>query len=107
MFADMMEQKYTNLGFLAPLVDAMTQLQPSDRPKARQAMQIFENIESKLRGPTLRWRLRSVSGPMGARVANDVVSYLRELKVLCMCNLSAFPDLEASDWFNCLQCYLQ
>lgn len=89
----MMEQKYTNLGFLAPLVDAMTQLQPSDRPKARQAMQIFEDIESKLRGPTLRWRLRSANDPMGTRVANDVVSSLRELKVLCMCNLSASPDL--------------
>lgn len=70
----------------------MTRIEPSSRPKAAQALQIFEGMVSKLRGTTLRWRLRKVNDPMGTRVANDVRSTLLELKTLCMCAYSASTE---------------
>lgn len=50
-------QIYSNINFLNPLVDRMTQRNPSDRPTASEASDEFELVVSKLRKLKIHWRL--------------------------------------------------
>ncbi|KAL5530918.1 hypothetical protein ACEPAG_3794 [Sanghuangporus baumii] len=50
-------EKYSNAQFLKPLVESMTQLVPSERPKADAALKQLENIVSPMSKSSLRWRL--------------------------------------------------
>ncbi|OCB88212.1 hypothetical protein A7U60_g4617 [Sanghuangporus baumii] len=58
-------EKYTNLTFLAPLIERMTELDPKDRCTSREAQTIFNRLISEQQRLTLRWRLKEKdSGPV-------------------------------------------
>jgi len=50
---------YTNLDFLAPLINRMTQRDPSSRPSAEQALQQWRTIRARINTLHRYWRLRS------------------------------------------------
>ncbi|OCB92166.1 hypothetical protein A7U60_g458 [Sanghuangporus baumii] len=50
-------EKYSNVQFLMPLVESMTRKDPSERPKADEALNQLEDIISQRSKASLRWRL--------------------------------------------------
>ncbi|OCB92195.1 hypothetical protein A7U60_g417 [Sanghuangporus baumii] len=50
-------EKYSNAQFLKPLAESMTQMVPSERPKANAALKQLENLVSLMPKSSLRWRL--------------------------------------------------
>ncbi|EJC99794.1 uncharacterized protein FOMMEDRAFT_127977 [Fomitiporia mediterranea MF3/22] len=71
-------KKYTNLGFLTPLVDAMTRKDPKSRPTIDEAMELFENIISRQRKYTLTWRLKPATDGRLKHFIKDVGWISRE-----------------------------
>ncbi|KII88223.1 hypothetical protein PLICRDRAFT_175846 [Plicaturopsis crispa FD-325 SS-3] len=51
-------QKFQNVDFLLPLVDAMTKHDPDQRPTASSAFKAFRHIHGNLNLSTTRWRLQ-------------------------------------------------
>ncbi|KAL5513740.1 hypothetical protein ACEPAH_4140 [Sanghuangporus vaninii] len=50
-------EKYLNVQFLTPLVESMTRKDPSERPKADDALKQLDDIISQCSKSSLRWRL--------------------------------------------------
>ncbi|KAI5115822.1 hypothetical protein M0805_005571 [Coniferiporia weirii] len=71
--------QYSNLEFLAPLVQAMTQLAPTDRPTAEEALNRFSEITSTMSGVSARWRLRPIGEKAVRCVALELYSVMREI----------------------------
>ncbi|GBE87973.1 hypothetical protein SCP_1201990 [Sparassis crispa] len=71
-------QKYLGLEFLDPLVAAMTDRRPDQRPTAEGALLIFEGIRQRLNTAFLRWRLRARDESTQERVVYDAVAAARE-----------------------------
>ncbi|KAL5536267.1 hypothetical protein ACEPAF_88 [Sanghuangporus sanghuang] len=58
-------EKYSNLNFLAPLIERMTEPDPKDRCTSSEAQTIFNRLISEQQRLTLRWRLKEKdSGPV-------------------------------------------
>ncbi|KAI5118852.1 hypothetical protein M0805_008128 [Coniferiporia weirii] len=71
--------QYSNLEFLAPLVQDMTQLAPTDRPTAEEALNRFSEITSAMSGVSARWRLRPIGEKAVRCVALELYSVMREI----------------------------
>ncbi|KAI0077232.1 hypothetical protein K474DRAFT_1675023 [Panus rudis PR-1116 ss-1] len=71
-------EKYYDFDFLRPLTMAMTHPQPDRRPTSEDSYRMFTEIRSTLDEVALRWRLRSRSESIPARVVYDTVSVARE-----------------------------
>ncbi len=56
----------------------MMDTDPTCRPTAQQALDKFEDIRAGLDGAMLRWRLRSKSESVPARMVYDTVAAARE-----------------------------
>ncbi|TDL14646.1 hypothetical protein BD410DRAFT_817149 [Rickenella mellea] len=59
LYRKMFLQQYSNLEFLTPLVTAMTNPRPKDRPSAVQSMEQFRNLKATRKFRHLSWRLRT------------------------------------------------
>ncbi|TDL19269.1 hypothetical protein BD410DRAFT_774138 [Rickenella mellea] len=94
IYRQFLMKKYSNLGFLAPLVEAMTHRDPKMRPTAADALSTFRVLASKQPSYALRWRLRDKSAPTSRRLYNDVASSAHEclhlVKRLIGCMFSVF-----------------
>lgn len=62
--------------FLAPLIEAMVQRNPKNRPSSEEALKLFEELVSQQSDSSLRWRL--ITPDMG-RVSRLMVD------MRCMC----------------------
>lgn len=81
------EQEFENVSFLKPLVDIMTAKEPSERPTAQGALDMFHIIVKAQSGFSLRWRLRSTNEPVRTRILGDIDSVNCEVRYLmCTCN---------------------
>jgi hypothetical protein len=56
-------QNYSNLGFFTPLIEHMTQQDPSGRPTAEQALQQWRTLRSRINPLRRYWRLRERREP--------------------------------------------
>ncbi|KZV99372.1 hypothetical protein EXIGLDRAFT_234212 [Exidia glandulosa HHB12029] len=70
--------EYTNLDFLRPVVEAMTQKNPDDRPTIDDALKMLVDATRKRNGLAFRWRLRPVKEGPVARAFWDFVSVFGE-----------------------------
>ncbi|KAL5530879.1 hypothetical protein ACEPAG_3755 [Sanghuangporus baumii] len=71
-------EKYTNLNFLAPLVERMTEPNPKDRCTSSQAQMIFNRLISEQPRLTLRWRLKEKDSGLATRFFQDIGTICRE-----------------------------
>ncbi|THH13153.1 hypothetical protein EW146_g7036 [Bondarzewia mesenterica] len=71
-------QKYHGLDFLSPLINSMTNHNPSQRPAAPNALSEFQELRTTLTSLTLRWRLRPWDESIPQRVVYDTVAAARE-----------------------------
>ncbi|KAH9031616.1 hypothetical protein EDB85DRAFT_2133406 [Lactarius pseudohatsudake] len=55
---------YSNLGFFIPLIEAMTQSDPSNRPSAEHALQQWRTIRGRINFLRRLWRLRHPGEPL-------------------------------------------
>ncbi|KAI0645037.1 hypothetical protein C8Q79DRAFT_747305 [Trametes meyenii] len=67
-------EKYSNVEFLLPLIEPMTEQQPEERPTAEQALQEWEKRRADIQESLYRWRLGPKSEPTLERVVNDTVA---------------------------------
>jgi hypothetical protein len=67
-------KKYTNLEFLTPLVEIMTQEVPRQRPSAQEALDDWKEIRKTIGTIHSEWRPRSANEAPVERLALDVVS---------------------------------
>lgn len=64
--------------FLRPLVDAMIQINPGDRPTAADALAQFKGLPLPKWGASLRWRLRDREESDTERFFGDATAFVRE-----------------------------
>ncbi|KAJ3001184.1 hypothetical protein NUW54_g6593 [Trametes sanguinea] len=74
LYAKEFEQKYSNMDFLAPLIERMKQRQPQLRPPADDLLAQWKNIRDSLGSNAHRWRLSPKSEPAIGRMLNDTVA---------------------------------
>ncbi|KAI0645055.1 kinase-like protein [Trametes meyenii] len=74
LYAKELEQKYTNMQFLVPLREAMTQEEPHLRPTAENALAQWHNIRGSLSASMPRWRLAPRSEAAIGRMFNETVA---------------------------------
>ncbi|KAI5120181.1 hypothetical protein M0805_002649 [Coniferiporia weirii] len=65
---------YANLTFLAPLIGAMTQQDPDDRPSSDKALELFEELLSRQHPYALHWCLKDAEAGRLERLLLDVMS---------------------------------
>ncbi|KAL5492948.1 hypothetical protein ACEPAI_4396 [Sanghuangporus weigelae] len=70
--------KYTNMQFMASLVEAMTHREPTKRPSASEALARYEEIASALPGYVRRRRLKEIGKGNLASLLHDIGSLRRE-----------------------------
>ncbi|OCH90630.1 hypothetical protein OBBRIDRAFT_825818 [Obba rivulosa] len=63
---------FSNLGFLLPLIDHMTQTDPTNRPTAEEALREWETIKSHLGFVQRRWRLKPRVEPRARTFVLDI-----------------------------------
>lgn len=73
-------EKYTNLPFLQPLVDSMTQRDPNKRPTIQEAIENFNKIRKALGLMVPRRRLHAVDETRHRRLAKDILAFLLDAK---------------------------
>ena len=66
-----MLQKYNNVGFLLPIVNAMTQHDPAERPDAAEALRQWRLARRSLPFVQRRWRLRLREEPLLLGLGGD------------------------------------
>lgn len=66
------------MSFLTPLTDAMTDLEPSQRPTVDEALVQFGDIVRQQPGYRLRWNLKDVDETRTIHLFDDVSSIGRE-----------------------------
>ncbi|KAL5492994.1 hypothetical protein ACEPAI_4442 [Sanghuangporus weigelae] len=71
-------EKYTNLNFLVPLIERMTEPNPEDRCTSSQAQMIFNRLISEQPRLILRWRLKKKDSSPVTRFFQDVGTICRE-----------------------------
>lgn len=92
------EQEFENVSFLKPLVDIMTAKEPSERPTAQGALDMFHIIVRAQSGFFWRWRLRSTNEPVRTRILGDIDSVNCEVRYLmCTCNELLFGKCKTAD----------
>ncbi|KAL5536325.1 hypothetical protein ACEPAF_146 [Sanghuangporus sanghuang] len=64
--------QYSNLQFLRPLVDVMVEVDPSRRPKAGDALELFERLVSQKSGYYLRWKLVEINS---GRISRYLINF--------------------------------
>ncbi|KAH9888327.1 kinase-like domain-containing protein [Cubamyces lactineus] len=74
LYSQEFERKYTNMEFLVPLVELMTQREPTRRADAEQLLLKWEEIRRDLNQSSFRWRLAPKGEPAIERVLNDTVA---------------------------------
>ncbi|KAI5118855.1 hypothetical protein M0805_008131 [Coniferiporia weirii] len=72
-------ETYSNLSFLAPLVQNMTQQDPANRPTAGAALVHFNQITSAIGGAYARWRLRPIKEQRLRCAAFEIYAIMREV----------------------------
>ncbi|KAI5120179.1 hypothetical protein M0805_002647 [Coniferiporia weirii] len=82
--------KYVNLKFLSPLIGAMTQEDPDDRPSSDKALELFEELISHQRPYTLQWYLKDTEAGRLERLILDVMSVGRVSTRLVKSLVSAY-----------------
>ncbi|EJC99800.1 uncharacterized protein FOMMEDRAFT_127984 [Fomitiporia mediterranea MF3/22] len=70
--------KFTNIQFLTPLVESMTQQVPEKRPSSADALKQFNELVSDIPGYARRWVLKDVGGGKLTSVIQDAGSVRRE-----------------------------
>lgn len=70
-------QNYSNLEFIRPLTESMTQADPKARPTISEALAQFKSIVAAKQGLGLRWRLRPREESGVSRLLWDAVSLTR------------------------------
>ncbi|KAL5530916.1 hypothetical protein ACEPAG_3792 [Sanghuangporus baumii] len=88
--------KYTNMQFMASLVEAMTHREPTKRPSASEALAQYEEIASALPGYVHRRRLKEIGKEKLASLLQDIGSLRREyffvfcsLFKVCYCGVAS------------------
>lgn len=71
-------QKYYGVEFLDRLVGAMKRPNPTERPTAQEAIEVFQECKTALTTLALRWRLRSREESVPERVVYNSVAMARE-----------------------------
>ncbi|KAL5513661.1 hypothetical protein ACEPAH_4060 [Sanghuangporus vaninii] len=71
-YNELFRQKYSNLGFLYPLVEQMTEKSPENRPTAEEALALFRKLLEQPGGASAHGRLRPVNEPI-------IVHYIHKL----------------------------
>ncbi|KAI0669476.1 kinase-like domain-containing protein [Trametes maxima] len=74
LYSKEFEGKYSNVEFLLPIIEPMTQQQPAARPTAEQALREWEKRRVDIQDSLYRWRLGPKSEPTLERVVNDTVA---------------------------------
>ncbi|KII93044.1 hypothetical protein PLICRDRAFT_170840 [Plicaturopsis crispa FD-325 SS-3] len=72
-------QKFSGLDFLAPLISAMTDQEPSRRPSASDAVVQFRRLYEQLDSANARWRLHPVDETMPERVVRDTMAAVNSI----------------------------
>jgi len=73
-------EKFTNLAFLLPLVDSMTQKDPKKRPTIQEAIEHFNKTRESLGLLVPRKPLHAVDDTQHRRWANDILAILLDAK---------------------------
>jgi len=74
VFRRELQDKYSNLGFLSPLIDNMTQNNPDERPDAQEALVQWRRIRPTIHLLRRRWQLRSREHSWLEQTVFDAVS---------------------------------
>ncbi|KAI0365094.1 hypothetical protein BV20DRAFT_955031 [Pilatotrama ljubarskyi] len=74
LYAKEFDEKYSNVHFLAPLIERMKQRQPELRPPPDDLLVQWHNIRDSLGRNVYRWRLAPRSEPAIGRMLNDTVA---------------------------------
>ncbi|KAJ3554130.1 hypothetical protein NM688_g3268 [Phlebia brevispora] len=77
VFRKEFHEKFSNVDFLFPLIDQMTQHRPQDRPDAATAFRQWELIRGKMSSFGRSWRLQPRNEGIPDKVALDIVSFAR------------------------------
>jgi len=70
---------YSNLGFFIPLIEAMTESDPSRRPSAEHALQQWRTIRGRINFFRRFWRLRLRGEPLWAIPLLDIIYVLESI----------------------------
>ena len=98
---DFAVQKFSNVDFLKPLIRAMITKDPSNRPDAEQAQELWRHIRGAVWVFQRGARLRKRGDPRDEAIVFDVVGFLK-LGVL----LSRRYLMWTAHWLSLLQSYL-
>jgi len=68
--------KFNNVGFLHPIIEAMAHENPGKRPSAAEALEQWQHMRKQVPYVQRRWRLRRREEPLAAALLNDNVYIL-------------------------------
>ncbi|TFY77662.1 hypothetical protein EWM64_g6350 [Hericium alpestre] len=77
MFRQELYEKYGNLGFMLPIIEAMTQYDPEERPSAQQALDQWRTIRRKTWMFKKHWRTSYINEPILVTIILDVLGLIR------------------------------
>ncbi|EKM49864.1 uncharacterized protein PHACADRAFT_214379 [Phanerochaete carnosa HHB-10118-sp] len=82
VFRKQIHDKYFRVGFLGPLIKAMTQQSPDDRPTAEEALEQWRKIRQRVLGIQRLCRLRGREEALARAIVLDVVSVIKVAYIL-------------------------